>query len=171
MSGRPRPEARSQPSNGLDDEFARAMADVVPLRRDPRGRAERPVRAAPLPPADERPVESGPPPDDYVAPGVDVREIRKLRRGDHAVRGRLDLHGMMVSEASRSVAQFIERSRHARHRCVCIIHGKGLNSAGGVSTLRRVTREVLMRTSSVLAFASAPPSGGGAGAVYVLLRR
>jgi DNA-nicking Smr family endonuclease len=121
--------------------------------------------------ADEALPESGPVPDDYVAPGVDRRELRKLRRGEHTVRDRLDLHGLTVAEAGRSVKRFIDNSRHARHRCVCIIHGKGLNSAGGVSLLRGPVRDILMRTASVLAFTPAPSSDGGTGAIYVLLRR
>jgi DNA-nicking Smr family endonuclease len=154
-----------------DDEFARAMADVRPLADDPRGRVER--RPAPqLPHAiDTQPAPPATIPDDYAADGVDRREIRKLRRGEHPVRGRLDLHGMTAAEAGRQVAQFIENSRHARHRCVCIIHGKGLNSTGGISTLRERVRAVLMRTTAVLAFAPAPATDGGSGAVYVLLRR
>jgi len=163
------PERRTPDEDG--EEFTRAMADVVPLPEDPRGRVERPAAAPAMRPADEALPESGPVPDDYVAPGVDRREIRKLRRGEHTIRGRLDLHGSTVAEAGKSVKRFIENSRHARHRCVCIIHGKGLNSAGGMSQLRAPVREILMRTASVLAFASAPSSDGGAGAVYVLLRR
>jgi DNA-nicking Smr family endonuclease len=153
------------------EEFARAMGDVVPLPPDPRGRVERQSPTPVMRPADDASPESDSVPDDYVAPGVDRREIRKLRRGEHTVRGRLDLHGMTVAEAGTSVGRFIENSRHTRHRCVCIIHGRGLNSAGGVSLLREPVRQILMRSASVLAFASAPSSDGGAGAVYVLLRR
>jgi DNA-nicking Smr family endonuclease len=154
-----------------DDEFARAMADVVPLPADPRGRR---ARATPAP-RSSPPAEPGPPsapaPDDYAAPGVDRREIRKLRRGEHTVRARLDLHGVTTADAARRVEQFINNSTHARHRCVSIVHGKGLNSAGGVSRLRDLVRDVLLRSPAVLAFAPAPPSHGGSGAVYVLLRR
>jgi DNA-nicking Smr family endonuclease len=161
MSERQKPEH--------DDEFARAMSDVVPLADDPRGRVER--RPAPYqPPTIDTPTPAEVP-DDYAAEGVDRREIRKLRRGAHTVSARLDVHGMTSAEAGARVAQFIENSRHARHRCVCVIHGKGLNSAGGVATLRSRVREVLMRTPAVLAFAPAPASDGGSGAVYILLRR
>jgi len=163
------PERRNQEKDRED--FARAMADVVPLPPDPRGRVERAAPAPKMRPVDDASPESGPVPDDYAAPGVDRREIRKLRRGEHTVRGRLDLHGMTVAEAGTSVGRFIENSRRAGHRCVCIIHGKGLNSAGGVSLLRTPVRERLMRMGSVLAFSSAPSSDGGTGAVYVLLRR
>jgi DNA-nicking Smr family endonuclease len=161
----------SEHRNQEEEEFARAMADVVPLAPDPRGRAERPAASPDMRAADEALPESGPVPDSYVAPGVDRREIRKLRRGEHTVRGRLDLHGFTVAEAVHRVKRFIDSSRHERHRCVCIIHGKGLNSAGGVSLLRGPVREILMRTRSVLAFTSAPSSDGGTGALYVLLRR
>jgi len=153
------------------EDFAREMADVVPLPADPRGRVERTTPAPAIRKPDEVCLEAGLVPDDYVAPGIDRREIRRLRRGEHTVRSRLDLHGVSVADAARSVRQFLENSRHARHRCVCIIHGKGLNSAGGVSMLKGPVREALTRSSSVLAFASAPSSDGGAGAVYVLLRR
>jgi DNA-nicking Smr family endonuclease len=158
-----------------DEEFAREMADVKPLADDPRGRVER--RPAPYrprivdTPSSSAVPSSSPVPDDYAADGVDRREIRKLRRGGHTVRARLDLHGMTSAEAGLRVAQFIENSRHAQHRCVCVIHGKGLNSAGGIATLRTRVREVLMRMAAVLAFAPAPPSDGGSGAVYILLRR
>jgi len=69
-----------------------------------------------------------------------------------------------------SVRRFIENSRHRRHRCVCIVHGRGLHSEGNASVLKARVRECLRLQSSVLAFADAPPSDGGAGAVYVLLR-
>jgi DNA-nicking Smr family endonuclease len=154
-----------------EEEFARAMAGVVPLAADPRGRVERAAPAPALRPTDEALAPSGAVPDEYVTPGVDRREIRKLRRGEHTVRARLDLHGMTVTQASTSVGRFIESSRHARYRCVSVIHGKGLNSPGGVSLLKQPVREILMRSPSVLAFASAPPADGGTGAVYVLLRR
>jgi DNA-nicking Smr family endonuclease len=153
------------------EEFARAMADVVPLPPDPRGRVARKAPPPAVRPVDEASPASGPVPDAYVAPGVDRREIRKLRRGEHTVRSRLDLHGMTIPEAGKSVGVFIENSRHARYRCICIIHGKGLNSAGGASLLKAPVRDVLMRSVSVLAFAPAPSSDGGTGAVYVLLRR
>jgi DNA-nicking Smr family endonuclease len=154
-----------------EDEFAQAMADVVPLAVDPRGRLPRVPPPTRTTDRSDIPAPDGPPPDDYAAPGVDRREIRKLRRGEHTVRARLDLHGVTVVEASKLVARFIDNSRHARYRCVSIIHGKGLNSAGGIAVLRDRVRDELQRSPAVLAFAPAPPSRGGSGALYVLLRR
>ena len=94
-----------------------------------------------------------------------------LKRGDFVVEGRLDLHGMTAADACASVRRFIENSRRRERRCVCIVHGRGLHSEGNASILKPRVRECLRASSSVLAYASAPRSHGGAGAVYVLLRR
>jgi DNA-nicking Smr family endonuclease len=108
---------------------------------------------------------------DFVAPGVDRREIRKLKRGDHVPDDRRDLHGMKAMEATRAVKHFLIASRHKHHRCVCIVHGRGLHSVGSTPVLKTTVRALLRSDQSVLAFADAPAADGGAGAVYVLLRR
>ena len=51
---------------------------------------------------------------------------------------------------------------------VRIIHGKGLRSEGA-PVLKMLVDRVLRLRGDVLAFASAPPAQGGAGAVLVLL--
>jgi DNA-nicking Smr family endonuclease len=157
------------------DDFARAMADVVRLAPDPRGR----VRAAPhvTRPRAATPSTSAAGNDDhgvsesgFVAPGVDRRELRKLKRGEYAASSRLDLHGQTAAEAVASVKQFIDNGHH-RHRCVCIVHGRGLHSKGNLSILKTRVRECLRQHRAVLAYADAPRADGGPGAVYVLLRK
>jgi DNA-nicking Smr family endonuclease len=152
------------------------MAGVAPLRPDPRGRVRRPPLRTPPPrlataPSTVSVEQAGAPPDAFAAPGVNRREIRKLKRGDYRAEDTLDLHGRSVAVAKKDVARFIENSRHARLRCVCIVHGRGLNSAGGVPVLKGEVRARLMAMPDVLAYADAPASAGGAGAVCVLLRR
>ena len=151
--------------------FDREMADVVPLRRDPRGRSRKPPPIADPRPSAASADDSADPDADFAAPGVDRREIKKLKRGEFAVEGELDLHGRTADEACASVRRFIAGSRQRGHRCVCIVHGRGLHSDGKVSILKPRVRECLKTSSSVLAFANAPQSHGGAGAVHVLLRR
>jgi len=155
-----------------DDEFRRAMSGVVPIEQDPRGRM-RAKPPSPLPPAPETGGETDTADEsgDYAAAGIDRRELRKLRRGDYPVEERLDLHGMTVREASDAAHRFIQSSRHARRRCVCIVHGKGMNSPAGESALRGPLRERLRTLKDVLAFATARASDGGSGALYVLLKR
>ena len=152
------------------DVFERAMADVVRLRPDPRGR----IREAPRvsPPSAAATGDSVAEPDgDFAAHGAGRRELKKLKRGEYVVGDWRDLHGMTAAEACASVDRFIDNSRHARHRCVCIVHGRGLHSEGQTSVLKVRVRERLRQNRSVLAYADAPPSDGGSGAVHVLLRK
>jgi DNA-nicking Smr family endonuclease len=102
---------------------------------------------------------------------VGRREIKKLRRGEYVAGDRRDLHGMTAAEAAGAVKHFLDNSRQRRHRCVCIVHGRGLHSEGNVAILKARVRECLRAHPAVLAYADAPGSDGGAGAVYVLLRK
>jgi DNA-nicking Smr family endonuclease len=109
-----------------------------------------------------------------VAPGIDRRLLRRLKRGDFSVQAHLDLHGMIREEARTAVTAFIRSSRQIGRRCVLIVHGRGLGSPGGEPVLKLALVRWLSRGSlgrQVLAFATARPHDGGAGAVYVLLRR
>jgi DNA-nicking Smr family endonuclease len=115
--------------------------------------------------------------DEYIeglAPGIDKRLLRKLRKGDYALQGHLDLHGHTSDEARAEVERFIAAALAAGKRCVLIVHGRGLNSKEGIPVLKERLKVWLTRgriARSVLAFATARPADGGAGAVYVLLRR
>ena len=73
-----------------------------------------------------------------------------------------------------AVDAFLTRAHRSGHRCVLIIHGRGLNSKDQIPVLKsRVTTWLRRGTWArwVLAFTSARPCDGGAGALYVLLRR
>jgi DNA-nicking Smr family endonuclease len=115
--------------------------------------------------------------DEYiegVAPGIDRRLLKRLRNGDFAVQAHVDLHGMTRDEAKTRVTRFVEESRRAGRRCVLIVHGRGLHSKDQIPVLKEAVRSWLERgpvARTVLAFATAKPHDGGAGAVYVLLRR
>ncbi|WP_434380644.1 Smr/MutS family protein [Melittangium boletus] len=109
-----------------------------------------------------------------AAPGVDGRLMRSLRRGDFSIQARLDLHGQTQAQAREAVDRFLSDSRRSGKRCVLIVHGRGLNSPDQIPVLKESMRVWLgqKRTGkTVLAFATARPQDGGAGAVYVLLRR
>jgi DNA-nicking Smr family endonuclease len=153
------------------DAFAQEMRDVVRIEPDPRGRVRR-VAPVSLPRHSSPRTEPADVSDnDFVAHGVDRREIRKLKKGEHIVRDRRDLHGMTSADALASVGWFIENSRYGGHRCICIIHGRGLHSKGNSPILKTRVRKYLRSHRSVLAYTDAPVSDGGSGAVYVLLRK
>jgi DNA-nicking Smr family endonuclease len=155
-----------------DEAFAREMADVRPLKRDERGRvhARAPLSTHRTRTAESRIESSDEPHDSFAADGVDRRELRKLRRGAYPIAARLDLHGLTVADARDRTRRYVDASRHRGLRCVCIVHGRGAHSAGGVSKLKQQIRACLRSHPAVLAYVDAPPADGGPGAVYVLLR-
>jgi DNA-nicking Smr family endonuclease len=106
--------------------------------------------------------------------GLDANVARKLRRGEFAVQGHADLHGMTREEAKGEVESFLRSSRQAGKRCVLIVHGRGLHSKDQLPVLKDALKTWLATgrfARHVLAFATARPVDGGAGAIYVLLRR
>jgi DNA-nicking Smr family endonuclease len=115
--------------------------------------------------------------DEFIegsARGLDPRVVRRLRKGEFAVQGHIDLHGMTREEARDMLDSFLSRSRVAGKRCVLIVHGRGLHSKDQVPVLKDALKRWLSTarfSDHVLAFATARPHDGGPGAVYVLLRK
>lgn len=106
--------------------------------------------------------------------GLDIKTFQQLKNGSLSIAAHLDLHGMTSIQAQESLLFFIRESYMQNHRCVLVVTGRGINSPGGQSVLRReaetwLTRDPLKRV--VLAFCTAQPKDGGAGALYVLLRK
>ena len=115
--------------------------------------------------------------DEFVEGAVadlDRRTRLRLRRGELAVQAHLDLHGLTRDEAHVALETFVSQQRALGRRCVLIIHGRGLNSKDQVPVLKESMGRWLSRGAlgrQVLGFCTARPCDGGAGAVYVLLRR
>lgn len=169
------------------DLFAQAMAGVTPLK------ARRPPPATPKPaagPSAKRPQGSVPPADAGVgtvgAPGVAPAAIvqpfdravdRALSRGKRAPEGTLDLHGMTLAAAERSVARFLAEAAAEGWRVVLIVTGKGIRREGGRVFGGRIRAEFpawLERADNralIAGVRAAHPRHGGSGAFYVLLRR
>lgn len=103
-----------------------------------------------------------------------IDALRKLRRGAMPIDGRLDLHGLSAAQARDELDAFLRTMRARGERCVLVIHGKGDHSPGGIGVLRGEISAWLSQgaaSDQVAAFATARADDGGAGAVYVLLRR
>lgn len=115
--------------------------------------------------------------DEYVEgarTGIDPRLVSRLRRGEFATQGHIDLHGLTQPDAKAALAEFIIDSVHKGRRTVLVVHGRGLRSPGGQPVLKHATAQWLSHGTIggyVLAFTSARAYDGGAGAVWVLLRR
>ena len=92
-----------------------------------------------------------------------------LERGAIEVGLEVDLHGLSVELARRTLAEFLAECRHRRVRCARIIHGKGRGSEHQ-PVLKQKVNYWLRLYDEVLAFCSATRRDGGTGACYVLLR-
>lgn len=110
---------------------------------------------------------------------LDDRTKRRLVRGTMAIDERLDLHGMTQEAAHGALRHFLVRARDRGARVVLVITGKG--KPGG-SAHAAHERGVLRRSvphwlgdptlrDVVVGFEEAHLAHGGAGAIYVRLRR
>jgi len=105
--------------------------------------------------------------------GLDPRLVSQLRRGEFAVQAHFDMHGMIQGAAKQALKDFIIASVRKGLRTVLIVHGRGLRSPGRHSVLKHASAGWLSHGAiggHVLAFTTARPADGGAGATYVLLK-
>ena len=103
--------------------------------------------------------------------GISDADAKKLETGTVALSARTDLHGLNVNEALRRLKLFIADAKHAGHRRVLVITGKG---QGGNGILRQSLPKWLNTpplSEQVVAFCQAKPKDGGGGAWYLQLRR
>ena len=180
----PVPSVAARPPATEEDAgiFAELMGDVVPLRT--RGReVHSPVKPAPSPPPEALSFSSS-----SIAFSLEYSEeyiqghvldlapdiMGKLRAGAFSHEGHVDLHGHNMEQAHARLTTFIRFAYQDGKRHLIIVTGRGRNSPGGTPVLREriqawLTRDPFKRV--VLAFCTAKPGDGGAGALYLLLRK
>lgn len=107
---------------------------------------------------------------EYAQPGIQPKQLARLRRGELRYQAKIDLHQLTVSEAEKTLFNFIARAFYQNQRILLVIHGKGLNSIEPYPILKNEVNTWLRQASQVLAFCSAQPKDGGRGAVYTLLK-
>lgn len=186
----------SQSGNGSLPEdsrvFLEAMAGVEPLsRRDDKAcRTEPPFPKPSHPPPDEEraAVEELKSlvrgsiemdisfTDEYMegaVSGIGRKTMKRLKQGRFPIQDHIDLHGLTRDEARDRVREFLIRSHKTGLRCVLIVHGRGHNSPYSFPVLKEQLPVWLNQGPArriVLAFVTARPYDGGAGALYILLR-
>jgi DNA-nicking Smr family endonuclease len=106
----------------------------------------------------------------FRRPGIGTDVTKKLRQGIWSIQKQLDLHNMRTDEARQALGAFIRESHKIGIRCVRVVHGKGLGSAGKEPVLKGKVKSWLIQKQEVLAFVQAKPAEGGAGALVVLLK-
>ncbi len=144
------------------------VAEAAPVALPPMSR-----KVAEAPPA--KPVKHAAPP---VPPlmALGRRERLQLSRGRKEIDGRLDLHGMTQERAHRALATFLQRASYDGLSFVLIITGKG--RTGGLDAERGILRRQVPIwlglpefRALVVGFEEAHIGHGGAGALYVRVRR
>ena len=114
------------------------------------------------------------PPQKPPGRGLDRRTAERLRRGQMKIDARLDLHGMNQADAHAALRHFLLDGYDRGRRCVLVITGKGTRSPEEGGVLRRKVPQWLELEpldALVLLACPARPADGGAGALYILLRR
>jgi DNA-nicking Smr family endonuclease len=143
----------------------------APAATSPESAAE----AAALPPRLSHPAKPAPPrahvrrpaPPETIEPG----RMRRLTRERDPLGPRLDLHGLDEDQARAVLAGFLHRAQEDGWRAVLIITGKGSRGDG---VLRRMVPEWLAAPflrNLVSGVSEAHRRHGGAGALYVALKR
>ncbi len=106
--------------------------------------------------------------------GLDSQIINKMKAGEFSSEAHLDLHGLNAAQAWDALVGFFRSAYHRGLRCVLLVPGRGLNSPGGAGVLRERLQTWFTQPPfkyAILAFCTALPKHGGAGAIYVLLRK
>jgi DNA-nicking Smr family endonuclease len=113
---------------------------------------------------------------------IDRRTEQKLKRGRMEIDATLDLHGLKQQAAHFRLMHFIARAFDDGHKAVLVITGKGAprgEEAGIMPSERRGVLRVQVPLwleqaplcDYVRGIKSAGPRHGGAGALYVLIKR
>ena len=95
----------------------------------------------------------------------EARRLSELRPG-----ARIDLHGKTVAEAEYALGIFLEDAARKGIEKVLVITGKGNHSASG-GVLAKAMRSFLEANPRAGRFGTADRVDGGAGALWVLVRR
>ena len=174
-------QSSPSPDANDDDAFLEAMRGVRPLP------GARPVRVTGASPPARAPRPLPPPAkaafivertEETIsgrAADVGAPVVRALRKGDPPVVARLDLHGRSVAAVPGALERFFTAARTRGARAALVIHGRGQGSEEGHAVLRPAVWDWLATSAAarvgVMAFSTAGPRDGGAGATVALLRR
>jgi DNA-nicking Smr family endonuclease len=173
------------------DSFRTAMANVRPLKQEPRHRDDsvRPSKSTGYPGVSrskhpER-APGGKMPEDaetfrqvidasshslpLLRNGLPRKMLQRMGTRHCPTADTFDLHGMNEKNAAAALNRFLLDALDEGLACIRIVHGKGLRS-DGPPVLKLMSWKLLWLHPEVLAIKPCAPDDGGSGAVLVLLR-
>jgi DNA-nicking Smr family endonuclease len=131
-------------------------------------------RKRPIPPSPVVKRAPAPPP----LAQMDRRLKLKISRGSKDIEAKLDLHGHTQAEAKSRLLRFLETAQAREHALVLVITGKGKRSGDNWSNEGGVLKRQVPLwlslpefRSLVIGFEEAGIRHGGAGALYIRVRR
>ncbi|MEP1577254.1 Smr/MutS family protein [Roseibium album] len=109
---------------------------------------------------------------------LETRYRRKIVRGVTAIDARVDLHGLTQYQAHDRLLGFLYQAQARGHKVVLVITGKGGGPGRAYMDERGILRRMVPQwlsmpdvRSVVLGYEEAHASHGGAGALYVRIRK
>jgi DNA-nicking Smr family endonuclease len=157
-----------------------AMRDVAPRHDRPRPEASQdtPKKPETLTRSTESAHTPSPASGPRRLPGLAPLERRarqKLARGAIPVDAAIDLHGMRQQEAHHALLGFLNGAQREGAKIVLVVTGKGESREGIETGVLRRAVPLWLRAPEwrhlIVGFEEAARSHGGAGALYVRLRR
>lgn len=134
-------------------------------------KASKQISASPIPPQAAVPSTSKPP--GGVHHPLERPVKRKIAKGRLALEARVDLHGLVQSEAHAILLDFLIRAHERGMRHVLVITGKG-SSMGSEGALKRAVPLWFSKPEFrylISSYESAAQHHGGEGALYIRLSR
>jgi DNA-nicking Smr family endonuclease len=102
---------------------------------------------------------------------MDRRTAQRFKRGEMAVDGRIDLHGMTLDQAHGALMSYMRGAAARGARCVIVVTGKGKDGVGRIrAEVPHWLNQQPLR-ALILAVTTARVQHGGSGALYVMLKR
>lgn len=99
------------------------------------------------------------------------RTAQRFKRGEMAVDGQIDLHGMTLDQAHGALMSYMRSAEARGSRCVIVVTGKGKDGVGRIrAEVPHWLNQQPLR-ALILAVTTARHHHGGGGALYVLLKR
>jgi len=103
--------------------------------------------------------------------GLDGASLRRLKSGQIEIEATLDLHGFTLDHAYEVLVSFIQRAYERKQKHILVITGKGKENKGSIrSNISSWLNSPALR-AKVIAARFAHIKHGGAGALYVVLKK
>lgn len=160
----------------LDPDRVRVLE--AELESNKKDKPRKAVKSAPTATAIKAPAPEKKTPDLLPLHQLETRYRRKIVKGVRAIDARIDLHGLTQFQAHDRLRGFLYQAQASSHKVVLVITGKGGGPGHAYMDERGILRRMVPQwlampdmRSVVLGYEEAHASHGGAGALYVRIRK